>query len=108
MVDKTQRKIPKGEERKRLEKRDRVQTVKIYCEMNSDELKETILNTFKWVRSYTNLACQSSGHSLVVNDNQHLNGEELVKRRGPLYLAIKDSEDYVVSMNSKLQIHSIF
>ena len=81
--------------------------MKIYREMNSDELKGTILNTFKWVRSYTILACQSGGHSLVVNDDQHLNGEELVKRRGPLYLAIEDSEDYVVSMNCEL-IHYKF
>lgn len=99
MLDNKQRKVPKGEERKRLEKRDQVQTVKIYREMNSDEVKEAILNTFKWVRSYTILACQSGGHSLVVSDNQDLNGEEMVKRRGPLYLAIEDSEEYVVSMN---------
>ena len=98
MLDKNQRKVPKGEDRKRLERRDQVQTVKIYRGMNSDELKEAILNTFKWLRSYTILACQSGGTSLVVNDNQHLSGEEMVKRRGPLYLAIEDSEDYVVSM----------
>ena len=55
MLDKNQRKVPKGEDRKRLERRDHVQTVKIYRDMslNSDELKEAILNIFKWVRSYT-------------------------------------------------------
>ena len=33
----------------------------------------------------------------MVNDNQLLSGEDVAKRRGPLYLAIEDSEDYVVS-----------
>ena len=97
MLDKNQRKVPKGEDRKRLERRDHVQTVKIYRDMNSDELKEAILNIFKWVHSYTVLGCQSGGHLLVVNDNQLLSGEDVAKRRGPLYLAIEDSEDYVVS-----------
>ena len=40
--------------RKRLEK-DRVQHIKIYQEMDSDELKEAIFNTFKGVHSYSML-----------------------------------------------------
>ena len=52
MLDKHQRIVPKGDTRKRLEKKDRVQVIKIYREMDADDLKETILNAFKWVRSY--------------------------------------------------------
>ena len=98
MLDKQQKKVPKGEARKRLEKKDRVQVIKIHREMDSDELKEAILNTFKWVHSYSILTCESGGHSLVESDDQNPNGEDVVKRRGPLYLAIKDSDDYVVSV----------
>ena len=72
--------------------------MKIYQEMDSDELREAILNIFKWVHSYSILMCESGGHSLVVSENQHPNGEDALKRRGPLYLAIKDSDDYVVSV----------
>ena len=35
MLDKQQRKVPKGEARKQLERKDRVQVVKIYREMDS-------------------------------------------------------------------------
>ena len=97
MLHKQQRKVPKGEARKRLEKKDRVQVVKIYREMDFVELKEVILSTFKWVRSYSILTCESGGHSLVESDDQNPNGEDVVRRRGPLYLAIKDSDDYMVS-----------
>ena len=43
MLDKQQKKVPKGEARKQLEKKDRVQVIKIYREMDSDELREAIL-----------------------------------------------------------------
>ena len=64
--------------------------------MDSVELKEAISSTFKWVHSYSILTCESGGHSLVESDDQNPNGD-VVWHRGPLYLAIKDSDDYVVS-----------
>ena len=85
MLDKHQRIVPKGDTRKRLEKKDRVQVIKIYREMDADDLKETILNAFKWVRSYVFLTCESGGHTLMESDEQ-----------GPLYLSIKKCDDYVV------------
>ena len=56
------------------------------------------MNTFKWVHSYSILTCENGGHSLVESDDHNPNGEDVIKRRGPLYLAIKDSNDYVVSV----------
>ena len=81
--------------RKRLEK-GQVQVIKIYQEMDCDELEEAISSTFKWVHSYSILTCESGGHSLVASDDQNPNREDVVKRGGP---AIKDSDDYVVSKN---------
>ena len=98
MLDKQQRVVPKGEARKRLEKEDRVQVVKFYREMDDNELQQTILNAFKWVRSYTVLACEGSGHTLIDSSKQRLSGDDVTKRRGPLYLAVKECDDYVVSI----------
>ena len=107
MLDKQQNKVPKGEVRKRLEKKDQVQIVAIYREMDSDGVKEAILNTFKWVHSYSILSCESGGHSLIKSSDQSPSGEDIIKRRGPLYLAINNSDDYVVSVivYSKPQVH---
>ena len=68
--------------------------------MDSVEVNEAILNTFKWVHSYSILTCEGGGHSLVKSDDQNPNGEDVVKHRGPLYLPIKDSDDYVVSVSN--------
>ena len=59
-------------------------------------MKKAIFNAFKWVQSYLILTCESGGRSLLESDDQNPNGD-VVKRRYPLYLAIKDSDDYVVS-----------
>ena len=81
MLEREQKKVPKGEIRKKLERNDRVQIVKISKEMDSAELKEAILNVFKWVRSYTVLACESGGHILVESEIQDPSGEDVIKRR---------------------------
>ena len=49
------------------------------------------------MHSYSILTCESGGHYFVESDDQNPNGEDVVKHRGPLYLAVKDSDDYVVS-----------
>ena len=38
---------------------------------------------------YSILTCESGGHFLVESNDQNPNEEDVVKRRGPLYLAIK-------------------
>ena len=65
--------------------------------MDNDEVKDEILDAFKWVRSYRVLDTTGSGHYLEVAKDQDLDGDGIVNRRGYLYLCAKDCDEFIVS-----------
>lgn len=93
-------KVPKGERRKELEKTGRVQVIKIDRCMDDEEVKEAILNEFKWVRSFSLLAPdpKTRGNSLKMDSKQNTDGNCLVEKRGCLYVAVKEGDEYIVRL----------
>ena len=66
---------PKGEECKQLEKKGQVKNIKLHRYMDYDEVKDEILDAFKWVRSYRVLDTTGGGHYLEVAKDQDLDGD---------------------------------
>ena len=65
--------------------------------MDSDDIKQEISESFKWVKSYTVLEPTGGGHSLIVCNKQQLDGESIIDRRGPLYLRANSFDEFIVS-----------
>lgn len=78
------RSIPKGRARKKLIDKERIKTLKFTRDMSADGIKTKILSAFK-VNDYTVLACDTLSQSLVKGE-QNVNGEDVIGRRGCLYL----------------------
>ena len=90
--------MPKGSIRRSLEKDGRVQTATIHRGMSSTAVQKAILDQFKWVQSYTLLVPGRDGSTLEKADNQHPNGNDIVDKRGQVYLREEKSDPFIVSL----------
>ena len=80
--------VPKGKRRKVLASRGRMKQVRFLRLMSPLEVKNAILRIFKDlnVTSFIVLDMAESGRTLVQAENQNIDGESAVNRRGCLYL----------------------
>lgn len=83
--------VPKGKRRQVLASRGRVKQVKLQQKMKPVEVKDAILRVFKdlHISSFVDLNTVDSGHTLVRAEEQEIDGEYAVNRRGSLYLCEK-------------------
>ncbi len=88
--------MPKGSSRKDLEKDSRVKVVTINRTMNASQIKLAILKEFQWVHSYTLLTLGPDGNTLQPAANQSPNGNEMVDKRGQVYIHEKRSDPFIV------------
>ncbi|KAL5515643.1 hypothetical protein EMCRGX_G000838 [Ephydatia muelleri] len=83
--------IPRGNTRKELFSQERIKRVSVTRDMSNLQIRNAIIRAFK-VSSFSFLESDKKGH-LTRFDNDSLDGEGAVKRRGCLYLCeIDDSE----------------
>lgn len=64
-------------------------------------MKQIILSHFKWVQSYTVLSLGRDGNKLEEADNQHPDGNELVDKRGQVYVQEQRGDPFIVSWDSQ-------
>ena len=83
--------VPKGKRRQVLASRGRVKKVMLQRTMKPVEVKDAILQVFKahHISSFIVLDTVDSGHTLVRAEEQNIDGEYAVNRRGSLYLCQK-------------------
>lgn len=88
MLKKLEMSIHLGKLRQALQEKGRVVTVKVSRSMTELEVQGVLYKAFKYIadiRSFKVLDCGKGGH-LSISDDQLLNGERTVNRRGALYL----------------------
>ena len=90
--------MPKGSIRRSVEKDGRVQTATIHRGMSSKTVQKAILDQFKWIQSYTLLVAGKDGSTLEKADNQRSNGNDMVDKRGQVYLREEKSDPFIVSL----------
>ena len=94
--------IPRGKHRKDLEKAGRIQALLFKRSMTAEQTRNVIIRGFGalGVRDWTVL--DAADNKLVVSKNQQqLDGEAVIGRKGALYLCEKSTE---VSLLAKLDI----
>lgn len=89
--------IPRGDQRKSLEKSGRIKDVSLHRQMSDCEVESAILDAFKWVHCYKVLCVDNKGAHTNLASVQNPSGEEVINKRGFLYLEVVECDDYVVS-----------
>lgn len=84
MMEKFSPSIPKGNARKRLSSCGRMKSIRLSRDMSAEEVKGKILQVFNCT-DFTLLECDSS-QTLCKCDDQNIDGERAVERKGALYL----------------------
>lgn len=77
--------LPKGRIRKQLASSGQIQTMRVYREMSSVEIRTKILKAFE-VSQYTVLESDGTGNGLLKASEQDIDGMYAAERRGCLYL----------------------
>ena len=77
--------VPKGKIHRELAESGRIISIRFTRTMSSESIREKIEGAFA-VNNFTVLECNSNGHQLVKAADQDIHGEELVSRKGCLYL----------------------
>lgn len=65
--------------------------------MSGAQVKRVILSQFKWVHSYMLLSLSPDGSKLEIADNQCPDGNEVVDKRGHMYLHEERASPFIVS-----------
>ncbi len=88
MLEHFQSTIPKGNTRKRLRRKERINCVQFNRSMTALEVQNSIMKAFKHlpVKNYDVLEADSTGHFLNRSATQYMNGQKIVSRRGSVYL----------------------
>ena len=84
LLEKYSASVPKGKIRQDLASRGRILSIRFHRGMSSQDVQEKIEEAFT-SPSFTFLECDS-GHHLIKAAEQELNGEDVVTRKGSLYL----------------------
>ena len=95
--------IPRGNTRKELFSQERIKRVSVTRDMSNLQIRNAIIRAFK-VSSFSFLESDKKGH-LTRFDNDFLDGEGAVKRRGCLYLC---EIDVSICMYMCLLVYSCF
>ena len=95
--------IPRGNTRKELFSQERIKRVSVTRDMSNLQIRNAIIRAFK-VSSFSFLESDKKGH-LTRFDNDSLDGEGAVKRRGCLYLC---EIDVSICMYMCLLVYSCF
>lgn len=80
-----------------------MKTIQIDRLMDGEEIKCIILDSFKWVHSYTvltNSTGKTKGNLLVPDPDQNPDGNQLVEKRGHLYLRVDKGDQFIVCHNN--------
>ena len=77
--------IPRGKRRQKLASMGKFQTIQFNRLMSHREVKNKIVRAFE-VDDFVVLDSDAAGHNLVKCENQDIDGEKVVKRKGCLYL----------------------
>lgn len=85
MMDHYSPSIPKGKNRQKLASKGKIQSIKFNRGMSYQEVKNKIIRAFS-VNDFVVLDCDTSGHSLIKCEDQHIDGEKVIGRKGGLYL----------------------
>lgn len=72
-------------QRESLAQKGKIQTIKIKRSMTHRDINNLVIKSFG-IKTYTVLECDSSGHNLMRAQNQEVNGDAAIGRRGCLYL----------------------
>ena len=85
LLDRFQNDTPKGASRKILEQEGRFKRLYITKYDTYDEVHLRVCGAYK-ITNYAFLECIKGGNKLAVSSNQKMNGQDLIVRRGCLYL----------------------
>ena len=101
-----QKSIPKGQQRKALEKEGRVQKIQVHRYASEDDIKVLIATTFSEVCPNLQdwMVLESSSRNQLSIIEQSLTAEYVIERRGGLYLAEATMN---VSICMYLHVHNI-
>ena len=83
--------LPKGKRRRVLSSQGRMKTVKLVRSMTALQVKNIILRAYEDLKltTFVVLDTTESGHHLIKADDQDMNGESAIRRRGCLHLCEK-------------------
>ena len=85
LLEKFTSSIPKGRLRQKLAESGRIMSIRLSRTMSSRSIREKIESAFS-TKNFMVLECVGGGHQLVKAADQEINAEEVVSRRGSLYL----------------------
>ena len=77
--------IPKGRLRQKLAESGRIMSIRLSRTMSSRSIREKIESAFS-TKNFTVLECVSGGHQLIKAADEEIDAEEVVSRKGSLYL----------------------
>ena len=86
--------VPKGKSRQQLLCKGRIKPVKLQRQMAPLQVKNSLLQAFQEfnLQSFVLLDTMECGHNLIKSEEQNINGEWAIKKRGCIYLCEKYEE----------------